>query len=453
MECHQHNSSNDSHTIEPFCPQQQTHRTIIKRQGFKTKENYENTPSDSDGPRDRFSNTLPVRKTKKRVEIGAKSIGPNQSSSRVSVQNVFSPSGQQQLATNGTNRECHDHEVRNVGANVCTEAGGSNHVQSKQRRVKAGVENCAFMSAENGDEQKLEPTESEVYFADVSSCCNNSVKNDNFYDETNQRRLEKYGKEENEDYLVQRYGKREASIRCRAPFPQMIPEDYEKPQMHIPLVAPRPSLMHKDISRQSMCSVDSGEKTDFTDLSPATPGSGFGQNYTIVENQEVHYQSRSHFSTNYKKNDFSEPSGSNFVASFPFSCNEQSQEAHRRSTKNIQEIFLAPDAQYEIITESNQFDSSSSINYDNDISFNSQTSHFHIPKSPKNSSAITPIKRQNLGTNISAIIQNLGGSDAGLLYPDGRRDNDSIMETQDCISNKSKTISDNEWSDHSDRRL
>ncbi len=186
-------------------------------------------------------------------------------------------------------------------------------------------------------------------------------------------------------------------------------------------------------------------------MSPATPGSGFGQNYTIVENQEVHYQSRSHFTTNtYTKSDFSEPSGSNFVASFPFSCNEQSQEAHRRSTKNIQEIFLAPDAQYEIISESNRFDSNSSINYDNDISFNSQASHFHIPKSP-NSCVNTPNKRQNLGTNISAIIQNLGGS--GLLYPDGRRDNDSIMETQDCISNKSKTISDNEWSDHSDRRL
>ncbi|KAJ6643688.1 hypothetical protein Bhyg_08653 [Pseudolycoriella hygida] len=456
LECHQHSSSNDSHQIEPFCTQQQTHRTIIKRQGFKTKDNYENAPSDSDGPRDRFSNTLPVRKTKKRVEIGAKSIGPNQPSSRVNVQNVFSTTGQQQLAANGTNREFHDHEVRNTGnssagvATVCNEAGGSNHIQPKQRRTKAGVENCGFMSAENGEEQKMEPTESEVYFADVSSCCNNSIKNDNFYDETNQRRVDKYGKEENEDYLVQRYGKRDASIRSRVPFPQMIPEDYEKPQMHIPLVAPRASLMHKDISRQSMCSIDSGEKTDFTDLSPATPGSGFGQNYTIVENQEMHYQSRSHFTTNYKKTDFAEPSGSNFVASFPFSCNEQSQEAHRRSTKNIQEIFLAPDAQYEIITESNQFDSNSSINYDNDISFNSQTSHFHIPKSPK-TGVVTPIKRQNLGTNISAIIQNLGGSD--LLYPDGRRDNDSIMETQDCISNKSKTISDNEWSDHSDRRL
>lgn len=460
LECHQHSSSNDNHTIEPFCPQQQTHRAIIKRQGFKTKDNYENTPSDSDGPRvDRFSNTLPVRKTKKRVEIGAKSIGPNQSSSRVNVQNVFSTSGQQQPTTNGANREYHEYEVRSTcgnsaAANVCSEAAGSNHSQPKQRRIKTGVENCAFMSAENSNEQRLEPTESEVYFADVSSCCNNSVKNDNFYDETNQRRMDKYGKEENEDYLVQRYGKREASIRSRVPFPQMIPEDYEKPQMHIPLVTPRSSLMRKDVSRQSMCSVDSGEKTDFTDLSPATPGSGFGQNYTIVENQEVHYQSRN-FTTKYKKKDFAEPSGSNFVASFPFSCNEQSQEAHRRSTKNIQEIFLAPDAQYEIITESNQFDSSSSLNYDNDISFNSHSSHFHIPKSPKlpKNSVNTPNKRQNLGTNISAIIQNLGGSDAGLLYPDGRRDNDSIMETQDCISNKSKTISDNEWSDHSDRRL
>lgn len=51
-----------------------------------------------------------------------------------------------------------------------------------------GVENAAFQNQEGG-QQKLtgEPTESEVYFADVSSCCNISVRNDgqdsSLYDE------------------------------------------------------------------------------------------------------------------------------------------------------------------------------------------------------------------------------------------------------------------------------
>lgn len=49
-----------------------------------------------------------------------------------------------------------------------------------------GVENAAFQNQENSP-TKAEPSESEVYFADVSSCCNISVKNDgqdsSLYDE------------------------------------------------------------------------------------------------------------------------------------------------------------------------------------------------------------------------------------------------------------------------------
>lgn len=514
LECHQHGSSTDSQSMEPFCPQQTHHRATSKRHtAFKSKETYENTPSDSDGPRDRFSNTLPVRKQKKRVEIGAKSIGPNNQSgtARINVQNVFTSSVQHH----------HSNESNGVGEHEYQETNGIDSSQSsanavivhaapKQRRSKVGgVENSAFLSAETIEaaaaDKIIEPTESEVYFADVSSCCNMSVKNDNFYDETQQRRMDKFSKEENEDYLVQRFGKREASIRSRLPFPQMIPEDYEKPAQNVcPIVTPRTSLMHKDVSRQSMCSVDSGEKTDFTDLSPATPGSGFPpSSYTIDENDEMNYQNKgyptagvpqnsgsTHFpNTNYKKPDFTDVTcNSNFVSAYPsYSCgtDNQSQEAHRRSTKNLQEIFLAPDAQYEMIADINQFDQTGSMNYEHHLDTvvsggsmvdtangsssssssnsttlpygnnSSQSSHFHKPKSP-NTLNITPIKRQNLGTNISAIIQNLGGSDSGLLYPDNRaRASDILLDAQDCmLSNKSTNkMSENEWSDHSDRRL
>lgn len=446
LECHQHSSSTDSHSMEQFCQQQQqTHRNIIKRQtGFKTKENYENTPSDSDGgPRDRFSNTLPVRKTKKRVEMGAKSIGPNQSAIRVNVQNVFSPI---------QNSDIIEHEYNNQGGEPGVSSSNSNNLV-KSRRIKTGVENNGFQSIDQNEDGKIvEPTsESEVYFADVSSCCNMSVKNDSYYEDTNQRRLLKdKEKDENEDYLAQRFGKREASVRSRLPFPQMIPEDYEKPPLNIPSVAPRTSLLPKDMSRQSMCSVDSGEKTDFTDLSPATPGSGFAPSYPIQENETSNFNN-SYFVQNYNNTDFSEPTNSNFVASYPFSSNEQSvQEAHRRSTKNLQEVLLAPDAQYEIIKENNQFENIPlNLSYDQDMN-SYKNSHFK-PKSPKNLN-ITPIKRQSLGTNISAIIQNLGGSDVGLLYPDNRRESD-IESSQDCSSKNNKSISDNDWSDHSDRRL
>lgn len=509
LECHQHGSSTDSHSMEPFCPQQQQqshHRSMIKRQnasGFgKAKEHYENTPSDSDVPRDRFSNTLPTRKTKKRIEIGAKSIGPNQSAARVNVQNVFGPSSAS-LAQPQADSELYPND------------GNMNEQQTRQcqlkqqQRNKTGIENSGFLAAEKLPDDKIqEPSESEVYFADVSSCCNISVKNDNFYDETNQapRRTDKYcatlssngtttAKEDKEDYLVQRFGKREASIR-RIPYSQIIGEDYEKPQMTTTIVtASRAALIHKDVSRQSMCSVDSGEKTDYTDLSPATPCSAFGNAYTMDDNGTdplsfqhvypntthfIHSNSSSSSTSKYKKPDFSDVLNSNFISS-PFSsyssCDGQS-DGHRRVEQrhnNVigqNEMYLAPDAQYEMIKESSTLNISSStaplqLNYDHrDIStmYNGgnnggpqqtqhmSSHHYHQkPKSPKNMN-ITPIKRQSLGTNITAIIQNLGGSDVGLLYPDNRRE-DEIDSQQDCISKSTKTISDNEWSDHSDRRL
>ncbi|XP_065087855.1 uncharacterized protein LOC135709445 isoform X3 [Ochlerotatus camptorhynchus] len=478
LECHQHPMATENHSIQQFnnATQQNVFRNPGKRQTFKpAKDNYENTPSDSDGPRDRFSNTLPLRKTKKRVEAGAKSIGPNQPATRVNVQNVFnsnSANGQQNSVETSEN----EYNEPSLPSN---EPGCSSQpapVHAKTRRVKAGVENTGFQTVEaleaDGMNGKIpEPTESEVYFADVSSCCNMSVKNDNYYEDANQRRKnmkdknkqvhehEQFSKDQADDYIAQRFGKREPSVRSRLPFPQIIPETYEKP-----IVMPRPSLMHKDISRQSMCSVESGEKTDYTDLSPATPSTNFPsvtypqQDSTNNFNASTQPGSSSGGGPTTSMGtvaDFTaEPNSSNFIASYPYSSNEQSQEAHRRSTKNLQDIFLAPDSQYEVITESSKYNETTplTLSYMTQQDMSAQFSYLpskmpppssreHLsyqhqhpavasqqahqpqqqlnPKSPKNLN-ITPIKRQSLGTNISSIIQNLSGSDAGLLYPEGR---------------------------------
>lgn len=473
-ECHQHNSSaTDSHS-EQFCPQgstqlpgQQQQRSASKRQNqFKTKDNYENTPSDSDGgQRDRSSNTLPARKTKKRIDVTAnKSIGPNQPQQRVNIQNVFN-----NLQAESNNQSDASENEYNEPTHPNTEPSSTNPTpqHAKNRRIKLGIENTGFQPIDTGEHGELinGNAESEVYFADVSSCCNISVKNDNYYEDANQRRSNKADKADAaDDYLSQRFGKKESSIRSRLPFPQMIPEDFEKSsgkQMNIPVVpAPRTSIIQKEVSRQSMCSVESGEKTDFTDLSPVTPTTNF-QPYPNKLIENFHQQD-------------------NFVASFPY--NEPSQEAHRRSTKNLQDIFLSNDAQYETIKDSNQYEttpltlnyelnhdvSSSSISsssYSNNKSSPLHYSHNGTPTNKANAKNVnvTPIKHKNLGTNISAIIQNLSSD----LYPESgsavqspqhkqKQDcNNDVINSNIVVVNSSCSEKQKEWSElnGNDRRL
>ncbi|XP_050073488.1 uncharacterized protein LOC126561407 [Anopheles maculipalpis] len=478
------------------------------------KENYENTPSDSDGPgRDRFSNTLPLRKAKKRVEAGAKSIGPASnngqptSGGRVNVQNVFGATQQVGCAPGSLETSENEYNEPNLpspngGPDECSGRGGSPHGGGlhgmpttalvsghppRNRRQKLpntlGIENSGFQTVEALEAEAasavtgklLEPTESEVYFADVSSCCNMSVKNDNYYEDANQRRKKEKQQQQQQqqqqdqadEYIAQRFGKRESSVRSRQPFPQNVLGLGDKPP-----VMPRSSLLPKDHSRQSMCSMDSGERTDYTDLSPATPSTNF-PSIGGVPGSGKHPQQTSpndgpsiiHRAEHGEHGPVA--GGCNFIASYPYSSNEQSQEAHRRSTKNLHDIFLAPDSQYEVMKELHRFKStpltltpfeppehggrsSSSSCQDMPGSFpppavsstasssaatvggdradrnvlaaaatgQSATSNSK-PKSPKNLN-ITPIKRQSLGTNISSIIQNLSGSDVGLLYPEGR---------------------------------
>ncbi|EDW57098.1 uncharacterized protein [Drosophila virilis] len=324
---------------------------------------YENTHSDSDGcngwERDRCSNTLPTRKLKKRIEAGAKSIGPqnNASQQRPNVQQVF----------------------------ACEVAAKQQAEQQAQPQAGIGVENSGYQDS-NGAIAKgqaappsaptaaagemLEGAESEVYFADVSSCCNMSLKNDNYYDNAQRHQVhhqhqhsncshsssnQSTNNNNNEDYLAQRFARREHSVRSRLPIPQTrLEDDYESSNLNMPTLKSaaldqQQQQLQKDISRQSMCSVDSEAKTEFTDLSPSTPGEG----QLPLPPPPANFASDP---------PVSQTSAANFVASFPYSSESQCLEAHRRSTKNIHELLLttgngtgstAVDAQahYEIIND------------------------------------------------------------------------------------------------------
>ncbi|EDV38773.1 uncharacterized protein Dana_GF24832, isoform A [Drosophila ananassae] len=309
---------------------------------YKSKVEYENTPSDSDGgntrERERCSNTLPTRKLKKRLEAGtgAKSIGPqsNPGQQRPNVQQLFA---KQELVPQPANPP------------------------QQAQPQSAGVENSAYQDS-NGAIAKeqagsgsglADPAESEVYFADVSSCCNMSVKNDSFYDNAQKQPSHAHNHSHthahahqhqhqhsncshssgqsnaNEDYLAQRFGRgREHSVRSRLPIPQARrgEDDYESSNLNMPTV--KEQQLQKEISRQSMCSVESEAKTEFTDLSPSTPCGG-----NLPLPPPANFASDPPTSGSQQS--------SNFVASFPYSSESQCLEAHRRSTKNIHELLLA----------------------------------------------------------------------------------------------------------------
>ncbi|XP_053955836.1 uncharacterized protein LOC128861611 isoform X1 [Anastrepha ludens] len=363
---------------------------------------YENTPSESDGcnMRDRFSNTLPTRKVKKRNETNLKanvigSANP-QPAPRLSMQQVIANTDAN--CTNATTESTLDGDecMDQINDGMCDEdintgSCASSRITARATlRRKRGIENTGFQSNSEsgiatkpiagGDSDAVviaadmhgagDPTESEVYFADVSSCCNMSLKNDSYYDEAHQTQhhlgsqhhhqhqnsnCSQNSSSNNEDYLAQRFGQRENSIRSRLPFPQTRNNDYEENlntshQKEIGGSVTPVNQMHKEISRQSMCSVESEAQTDCTDLSPATPCSNkFGQTSfegkitTIIDSNETAVPQRT-------------TGGAlpNFVAKFPYSSESQSLEAHRRSTKDIHDLILSSEAHYEVINDNPQ---------------------------------------------------------------------------------------------------
>ncbi|XP_037938717.1 uncharacterized protein LOC119671913 [Teleopsis dalmanni] len=382
MPCINHRGQFLEHRSMPCTTQISNTRNLNKNNNdnssnnnFKSKMEYDNAHSDEDigTACDRFSNTLPTRKMKKRIDTGHKSIGHNSntavSTQRINVQQVFpNASGNNNILSG----EPSTSEATSVIVRSSEDNASGRGLCQQSSMHQLGVENSAFQgaSADCGAtaiiNNNCDPTESEVYFADVSSCCNISVKNDNFYDETNQRNLHgmllhhhhhqhsncSHSSSANEDYLAQRFGKRENSKRSRLPFPQtrneMYDEDNNPINMRCGNNISNLNKMQKEISRQSMCSTESDAKTEFTDLSPSTPCSN-----KFIQTNQIPTNNSNVNSNNQDPNEIVRPPV-NFVATFPYSSESQSLEAHRRSTKNVQqELMLAPEAHYEVISENN----------------------------------------------------------------------------------------------------
>ncbi|CAH1117348.1 unnamed protein product [Phaedon cochleariae] len=439
---------------------------------FSNKDNYENTTTtpevhhphlhhhhhhgggggdgtDSSSCDRGAAHTLPTRRAKKKAEAGSVKGGGGQTGGRAHVQSVF---GRGEVGEDGKVDSDHDYHEASIPEPKPISEG---HKCRFAPRLQ-GVENAAFQTQESSP-QKPEATESEVYFADVSSCCNISVRNDgqdsSLYDEAldNQKprlmSLQKGDKDagtnqilqnfqenissstatEDEDYLAHRMGDRQMSVRSRLPFPlpdldsippkdkqsmppkdkqsaalprdnqQVAPRDNQQvPPRDNQQVLPRDAsmmpkdkdghqlmlskdglqlMMTRDVSGHSLCSVQT-PMTESTDdgVSPDECCGGGGY--------------------------FQERVGGG-------------EQGMRRM-----EHYLAPDAQYEVIPDqdtyrqppSNLTATISGLQYDQ--TYYPQT---NFPKMPPPKTL--NLQRRNIGSNISALIQNLGGNPpAGLLY-------------------------------------
>lgn len=407
---------------------------------FMHKDNYENTAdaethhqcidnsesTDTSSCADRISHTLPVRKVKKRVDL-ASVKSTTQASCRTNVQNVFTnnPNFIEDNSKFDESDNYRDSSLKDVNKQNSSEIHQCRFLPRLQ-----GVENEAFQKQENS-QQKPEATESEVYFADVSSCCNISVKNDgqdsSLYDEamdgrpkprlsslhcihkdgpkeqqTNKQLIANFsenicscGATEDDQYLNQR----QMSIRSRLPFPisnnDCIPDQSPKePCMH---------RLPKDISQNSLCSSVQTPLTETTDDNISLPSPNFPKAECCTN-----------FSTDKNINIDKNPA----------------KQRHKSFSNTSLDQFLAPDAQYEIIEEQeyrhnfpenkhNLATTISGLNFSGP-SFVPNKSNFafnacNVKNVPPKTLNLNQTRR-NLGTNISTLIQNLGANPAGLLY-------------------------------------
>lgn len=443
------------------------------------KENYENTietevhqsidnpeSTDTSSCLDHISHTLPVRKIKKRVDISSIKSVAQMSNNRGNIQNVF---GQNcHSYTDEDNQKLTDDLSYNEpDLNDSHEQGRTDSQQCRFLPRLQGVENAAFQNQE-GSTPKTEATESEVYFADVSSCCNISVKNDgqdsSLYDEaldmqkprliplqnshkhhsnekeitannqilqTFQENISSSTVTEDEEYLAHRLGKRQMSVRSRLPFP--LPNPDESTDIN---ADPCIKLLPKDISQNSLCSSIQTPLTETTDdaMSPSTPSflnSECCLNYFPEKNTNVEQA--------------------------------QANQKHRAFSNSSLDQFLAPDAQYEIIQEQgnqstfrqnynlsttctstpsfsnlantiygiNNFGQGYHQSNFNNQNYNSSNSK-NIP--PKTLNINQSPNRKNLGSNISTLIQNLGVNPVGLLYAEANSTEDEEVHGQGCHS-------------------
>lgn len=196
---------------------------------------------------------------------------------------------------------------------------------------------------------------------------------------------------EDEDYLAHRMGNRQMSTRSRMPFP--LPNDMEYTGDSCI------QLLPKDISQNSLCSSVQTPLTETTDD-------------TISPDECCSY--------------------------FPEKPCEQTPK-HRGYTSSNLDQYLAPDAQYEVIPEQENYRQNSSnltntisgLNYDQNY-YNQNKPNFTTKNIPPKTLNLNQQTRRNIGSNISALIQNLGGNPAGLLYGDANIEDE--IQGQGCHS-------------------
>ncbi|CAG9860764.1 unnamed protein product [Phyllotreta striolata] len=422
-----HHVHHHSHGHESHCQMNDSHQFRASRRArpaYNAKDNYENTTepeihranetsesTDASSCVDRVSHTLPARKMKKRVEMASVKSSA-QSGARANVQSVFAQEEGKQEA---------EHAYHEPNA---PDAKGADSQKCRFLPRLQGVENAAFQKQE-ASPQKPEPSESEVYFADVSSCCNISVRNDgqdsSLYDEalesqkprlislqntdpkdvntnqllqTFQENISSSTVTEDEDYLAHRMGNRQLSTRSRIPFP--LPDSNELEFNADSCL----QLLPKDISQNSLCSSIQTPLTETTDdtISPDECCNNFFQEKPCEPSP--------------KHRTFAGPSAGH---------------------------YLAPDAQYEFVPNqeayrqgsSNLTNTISGLNYDQNY-YNQSKSGFGRSCAPPKTLNLNQSARRNLGSNISALIQNLGGNAVGLLYEEANADDE--VQGQACHS-------------------
>lgn len=289
MECHAASIENHNYVIEQNgMAQIQAINRQKKPNAYKLKESHDDSLSSEQERRDIQSNTLPFRKAKKRNEVTTKSIHQQVPSSRVNIRYVFNSAQDMIEETN-----------RNEGA-----SSSNDNMNSLKKRNPNSVENNAFNLIEH-DNKSFTMNESEIYFGDTSSCCNNTAKNVNFHerslDEQRQtltpNRLHLPNKPE---YIKLNSDNKNQSNRRNAP--------------QIP----------KDQSRQSMCSMDSGEKTDYTDLSPLTPTTPIGGRTETTSRLNSHFNRPTSY--------YNEPSSS---------TSHLTHNNYQRNTRKYNEVHLS----------------------------------------------------------------------------------------------------------------
>lgn len=437
MECHQRTASMD-HLVDNHIEangivmQSQTLHRYKKPSAFRAKESHD-TPlaSDSDNNQRQLthSNTLPFRKGKKRNDVTTKSVGPHQPSSRPSVHYVF----------NGMQN------AEPVMAPGCS-SGPSNGQYPNPKRRKNGVDNTASNALEDG-KPSLEIAESEVYFGDVSSCCNNSTKNDNFYDDNGRAGLRT--PEEANEYSVQRFANSEpnasSSVSTRLGFTSK--PDYMK------LTTPTDPTKNnpRNSNRQSMCSMDSGEKTDFTDLSPLTPTTPYGMSdatasaATATTHQRSVPLSHQYGSLAAVFNDIIEPNSSTY--------GHTGRDSHPRSTKHYSEVHLDAEIPVDTSSEANRPRKGGSANSSLNNSVRSYHSGKNRASAAQNESSPfsaghkfnANASRNSFKLKTSAAHNTSAVDDIDLLYLDANS-NDST-ETSETSEQEVPANSSNEWTE------